>query len=139
VNGPSADSLGSRVAVGWFTGAGNKGQVQVVFSEDGGTTFGSPVQVDLGNPSGRVDLLLLEDGSAVISWLENVEAKGARILLRRVYSDGRMEKPVTVADSSQSRSSGFPRMSLLGKDVIVAWTWVSDPPQIRMAKVITGS
>jgi hypothetical protein len=63
VNGPSIATDGGRVAIAWFTGVGDTPHVKVAFSDDAGATFGVPIQVDDGNTIGRVDALLLSDGS----------------------------------------------------------------------------
>ena len=64
VNGAVA-AAGERVAVAWFTGADKTPRVKLAFSNDAGETFGQPVAVDDGNPTGRVDVLLLvADGRA---------------------------------------------------------------------------
>lgn len=135
VNGPAVEADGDTVVVAWYTGAADKGRVRVAFSQNGGGTFQKPVQVDDGNPSGRVDVVLLEDKSAVVSWLENQGDKGAAIRIRQIFPDGRTGESLTVADTSKARSSGFPRMVRAGKDLFLAWTFTSDSPVIRVAKV----
>jgi hypothetical protein len=135
VNGPAVETDGETVVVAWYTGAGDKGRVRVAFSQDGGVSFQKPVQVDDGNPSGRVDVVLLEDKSSVVSWLENQDDKGAAIRIRQIFPDGSTGQTLTVADTSKARSSGFPRMVRAGKDLFLAWTYTSDPPVIRLARI----
>src|SRR6185436_2450444 len=65
VNGPAISSNGQNVSVAWFTGAEEKLRVYTVLSKDSGKTFGPPVQVDDGKPSGRVDVLSLPNGDAL--------------------------------------------------------------------------
>ncbi|HZS04773.1 MAG TPA: sialidase family protein [Blastocatellia bacterium] len=120
VNGPSVAASGRRVAVAWFTGADKTPRVRLAFSGDAGETFGEPVTVDDGNPVGRVEVLLLTDGSALVCWLEKLPDGGA-IRVRRVRPDGRRDESVTVAPSGTARSTGFPQMALAGKTVIFAW------------------
>ena len=67
VNGPSLAARDSRVALAWFTNANDEARVKVVFSEDEGQTFGPPTAVDDGEPSGRVDIVMLRDGSVLVS------------------------------------------------------------------------
>ncbi len=135
VNGPAADAKDRIIVVAWYTGAGGQGKVQVVFSPDAGASFGKPVQVDGGNPSGRVDVVLLNDGSALVSWLENIKDKGAEIRVRQVFQDGRIAQALTVADTSNARASGFPRMAGFRGDVYIAWTYMSGPARIRVARI----
>jgi hypothetical protein len=131
VNGPAVAAQGDLVAVAWFTAAQDSASVLVAFSRDGGGTFGPPLQVDHGKPLGRVDLLLLENGTALVSWLEHDEGQ-ARIVLRPVTPSGALPSTV-VARTSQARSSGFPRMARIGNEVILAWTEAGDPSRIAMA------
>jgi hypothetical protein len=135
VNGPAVDAFGDAIVVAWYTGANEQGRVRVAFSTNHGETFGSPVQVDDGNPSGRVDVLFLEDGSAVVSWLENLKEQGAEIRIKQIFPDGRIGKSLTVADTSRARASGFPRMARSGKDLLIAWTYAAEPQEIHVAKI----
>ena len=83
VNGPAIAASGRRVAVAWFTGAANTQRVKLAFSGDSGEIFGEPVTVDDGSPVGRVDVVLLDDGSAIVCWLEKLPS-GGEIRARRV-------------------------------------------------------
>lgn len=132
VNGPSVVAAGRDVAVAWFTGAGGKQAVKVALSEDAGATFGSPIQVDDGETQGRVDVLLLPDKSALVCWLSG-NAEGGAIKVRRVRKDGALGPSAVIAKTDISRSSGFPRMALLGDEVHFAWTEFGKPSKIRTA------
>ncbi len=120
VNGPAVAALDNRVAVAWFTGANDKSQVKLAFSQDAGETFGAPISIDDGNPAGRVDVLLLTDGSAVVSWLEKLP-NGGEVRMRKVKADGARANSITVAPSGTARSSGFPQMVRAGNTLIFAW------------------
>jgi hypothetical protein len=132
VNGPAVAASGSKVAVAWVTAAGEKPMVKAAFSADSGATFAPPIVVDDGRPLGRVDIVLLDDGSALVSWLEQVGAS-ARVRIRRIVSAGKADDPVTVAESSGARSSGFPRMTRANDEVLIAWRDAGDPPKVRTA------
>ena len=67
----------NEVAVAWFT-APDQPRVRLAFSADGGRTFGPPLEVASGKVVGRVDVVLLQDGRAVVSWLAET-ANGAVI------------------------------------------------------------
>lgn len=121
VNGPAVAAAGRRVAVAWFTGADKTSRVKLAFSNDAGETFGQPAAVDDGNPAGRVDVLLLDDGSAMVCWLEKLPEGGA-VRVRRVRPDGKLDDAVTVAPSGTARSNGFPQMARVGGELIFAWT-----------------
>ena len=117
VNGPRADAIGNNVAIAWFAMKDDKGQVKIIFSSDGGNTFKAPVQIDEGNPIGRVDVVMLDEKTAMVSWME-----GADIKAIKVSSDGTREKPIMIAASSNARSSGFPQMTKAGNKLIFALT-----------------
>ena len=133
VNGPSIAAAGQRVVVAWFTAAGDQSHVKVAFSDDAGKTFGNALQVDDGETVGRVDTLLLDDGSALVCWLSGNEQGGA-IKVRRVSSQGELDPASVIAKTDISRSSGFPKMARLGDEVHFAWTEFGKPSRIRTAK-----
>ncbi len=130
VNGPSVAAAGRRVAVAWFTGANNTPRVKIAFSNDAGATFNQPIQVDAGKPLGRVQTLMLADGSALVSWMEQ-GLNGAEIRVRRISANGSRHPASKVAESSSARSSGFPRMTRIGNEVVFAWTQTGSPSRVR--------
>jgi hypothetical protein len=134
VNGPAIAASGNRVAVAWFTAARDTARVKVAFSNDGGAKFDPPIRIDGGAPAGRVDLALLPDGSALVTWIERTGGEDAVVRTRWVSSSGRTGSPVTIASSSAARASGFPRMVVTGTDVVFAWTVPSRPSSIRVAR-----
>lgn len=125
VNGPAVDAAGERVAVAWFSVAADIPKVSVAFSDDEGASFGDPVRVDQGYPAGRVDLVLLPDGSALVSWLE-LTRRGEELRLCRVTPDVPCDQPMILAVSSRGRTSGFPKLALSGEHLYVAWTQPSE-------------
>lgn len=133
VNGPAMAARDDAVAVAWFTAPEGEARVNIAFSEDAAASFGSPVQVDLGQPVGRVDVVMLDDGSAIVTWLERT-AEGTVILGRRVAADGGAGDPRPLASSDAARASGFPRIARLGKDrLMLAWTDPAGGGQVRAA------
>jgi len=135
VNGPAIAASDDRVAVAWFTAASDSGRVNLAFSSDAGASFAAPARVDDGRPAGRVDVALLRDGSALVSWIERTGGDTAAVRVRRVSADGKPEPAITIATSSAARASGFPRMLLRGDDAIFAWTEPGKPSAIRLAKL----
>jgi len=117
VNGPRADAIGNHLAIAWFSMPDKNGQVNVIFSEDGGATFKKPIRIDEGNPIGRVDVVMLDEKTVVVSWME-----GTLIKAVKVSADGTKQTSIQIASSSESRSSGFPQMTRSGKRLIFAWT-----------------
>lgn len=134
VNGPALSASGRSLVIAWFTAARDTARVNVAFSADAGATFSAPVRVDQGAPAGRVDVALLADGSALVSWIERSGGDTAALQVRRVLPGGRAGDPVTVAMSSAARASGFPRMAVSGERVYFAWTEPARPSAVRVAR-----
>ena len=138
VNGPAIAATGSNVAVAWFTAARGEPRVKVAFSRDAGASFDPAIVVDEGRPLGRVDVVALEDGAALVTWLEKTD-KGAAVRVRRVARDGSASHALTVADSDAARSSGFPRTVRSGNEVTIAWRDSAEPPRVRTAAIAIGA
>ncbi|GAA0894634.1 hypothetical protein GCM10009122_43150 [Fulvivirga kasyanovii] len=117
VNGPRVASINNTLAVGWFSAPEGQGQVKLAFSYDGGNSFHEPIRVGGNEVIGRVDVVLLNEDQAVVSWME-----GSSIKAVKVDKSGSQSAPIEVATSSEARSSGFPQMTKKGNDVIFAWT-----------------
>ena len=117
VNGPRADAQGNKLGVAWFSSPDKKAQVNIIFSMDGGATFNAPIRIDEGKSIGRLDVVMLDEESAMVSWMEASVIKAAR-----VYINGKKEPSIIIASSSESRSSGFPQMTKSGNTMIFAWT-----------------
>ncbi len=118
VNGPRMSVLGNTVATAWFTAGEGQPKVKIAFSNL--DSFGNPFLIDESSPLGRVDVILLDDKTAMVSWLDN-EGTPA-IKYRVVKSDGTMTAPQTVSATSEARNSGFPQMTKAGDQVYFAWT-----------------
>jgi hypothetical protein len=121
VNGPAVAASGRRVVVAWFTAASEAPRVKLAFSSDSGASFGSPVTVDDGNPLGRVDAVLLDDGGAVVSWVES-SPEGSSLRVRRIRADGGRDRSVVVVPAGGKLANGFPQMALSGGTLVFAWT-----------------
>ena len=117
VNGSRIDAIGNSMAVAWFTSPDKNAQVNIVFSKDGGATFNSPLRIDEGKGIGRVDVVMLDENTAVVSWME-----GSVIKAVKAYNNGKKEPSFIVAASAESRSSGFPQMTKSGTNLIFSWT-----------------
>lgn len=134
VNGPQVDARNERVAVAWFTEGGEAPRVLVAFSDDAANSFRKAVPVDDGKPLGRVDVELLEDGSALVTWLER-GAAGAEVKIRKVRGNGVRGSSVTVGTTNAARSAGFPRVVMAKETAWVAWTEAGQTSRIRSAMV----
>jgi len=136
VNGPSIDSAGRHVALAWFTAADNAARVRLALSDDAGESFADPVEI-AGPALGRVDVVALEEGGAIVSWLEATD-DGATINLRRIESNGRLGPVQSLARTMAARSSGFPQMERHGVDLVFAWTAAGEPSSVQTA-ILTGA
>jgi hypothetical protein len=122
VNGPSVAASARRVAVAWFTlERGQTPRVRVAFSRDAGATFAAPFEAADGDPFGHVCVLMLDDGGALVSWIEKTQA-GVELRARRVGPDRARGPSITVARAGSARSTGFPRMARAGDKIIFTWT-----------------
>ena len=120
VNGPAIDAISDQVVVAWFTGADDVPAVKVVFSGDAGASFSEALRIDNGEPIGRVDALLLYDGTALISWVE-WQGTDEVLLVCHVTPDGcGSTNQLTV--NSERNSINFPQMASTPEGFYVAWT-----------------
>ena len=132
VNGPAVAARGRSVAVAWFTQESNRPRVKVAFSNDAGASFSAPATIDSNSPLGRVDIVLDENGDALVGWVAT-EGKGAAIRIARVTARGRMGAPIKIAGTETSRASGFPRLQRSGSTLVVAWVEPGESSRIRAA------
>jgi hypothetical protein len=135
VNGPALDASGRSVAMTWFTVKQEQGQAYLAFSTDAGATFGKPIRVDDGGSLGRVDVQLLPDGAALVTWIEFADQPGspkpgggarAQFRARRIDRNGNRSAAITVAGIAGSRASGYPRAAIANGEVVFAWTEAID-------------
>ncbi len=130
VNGPRCEAMDNTLALAWFTMANDKPSVNVIFSDDGGETFNQPIQLNQSKEAiGRVDLVLVNSETAVVSWME-----GTSIQVAQVAKQGNVEQITVLAESSQSRSSGFPQLTKGDGFIMAAWT-DAEAKTVRTAKL----
>lgn len=123
----------------WYTeGNDETPRVRAARSTDQGKSFGAPVTLSEGAPLGRVDVVVLADGSALASYLEDEgEGKKASIRVRRILPDGGLADPVIVARVPAARSSGFPRMTATTRGALIAWTERGEKGRrVRLARLV---
>jgi hypothetical protein len=135
VNGPAIDARDQRVAVVWFTGAGDTPRVRASWSQDGGRHFSAPLEIADARALGRVDVAMLPDGDAVTSWMAGADNGLAEIRYRRLYEDGGLGSVHTLDTTSSARSAGFPQVAAGGEGLIFAWTRVDDEGGVAVATV----
>jgi hypothetical protein len=125
VNGPKAAAIGNVLAIAWFTAAQEKPIVKLIFSDDGGAHFDVPIPISATNAMGRVDVLLLDGQTAIVSWMETQDDQAA-VKALKVNRDGHVSNTLTITELDASRSTGFPHMALMGDKVLFAWTDVTE-------------
>ena len=138
VNGPAIDSFNDAVALAWFTAENDNPRIQVSFSENQGETFGLQYRVDNGNAIGRVDVVMIDQNNAVVSWMEP-DGIDTLIQILKVSSNGEKNIPITITKTRSERSSGFPQLELVGDRLYVAWTSLEDKkPAIKIVTVLAS-
>ena len=138
VNGPAIDSFNDTVALAWFTAENDNPRIQVSFSENQGETFGLQYRVDNGNAIGRVDVVMIDQNNAVVSWMEP-DGIDTLIQILKVSSNGEKNMPITITKTRSERSSGFPQLEVVGDKLYVAWTSLEDKiPAIKIVTVLAS-
>lgn len=132
VNGPALSARGRDVAIAWFTAVGDEGHVYAAFSSNAGQTFGPPVRIDDIGAVGRVDVELLADGSAAVTWIEFADER-SEFRIRRVERSGSRSPSLAVSGIASGRSSGYPRLARRGNELLFAWVESGEKPQVRTA------
>lgn len=132
VNGPAIAADGATVAVAWFTSAENTPRVRLAFSSDTATSFAKPIEVSEGSPDGKVGLVLLPSGDAIVSWIDR-EQQEAVLRVRRIARNGDRSAAVDVARLGDGkRAGGMPKLVLASGEAMLGYT---DPTTNRAAVV----
>ncbi len=135
VNGPKAAALENTLVVAWFTAANTKPLVKIAFSKDNGATFDPPIEIGLSAVMGRVDIVLIDTETALVSYMQSDGNKG-QLKAVKVKSSRTVFPAKTITEMSSTRKSGFPQMELVGDLVLFAWTNVAnDQSTIRTASI----
>jgi len=138
VNGPALATTGSRVALAWYTYAGEEPRVKMAFSADGGAHLGRAVTIAESNgsiaPLGRVSVAWADQDDAIVGYVES-EREKARFVVRRVDPEGNVYAPVVIAETRPDRKSGFPKIATIDKQLLIVWTDGESPSRVK-AKVL---
>ena len=95
--------------------------VNLSFSTNYGEDFETPIVLNNGTNIGRVDIEILEDQSALVTWVNTVEANTI-IQMQRISQNGAKSKILNLAETTEDRSSGFPRMVVKDDIAYMAYT-----------------
>jgi len=136
VNGPAISTFNNTSAVVWYTFSNNNNQLKVAFSNDISSGFDIPIIVNANDPIGRVDIELLDQNTALISYIDIIDGS-AYIKLQMITSDRNQNKLLIIDESSENRSSGFPVITLDKEKnkTIIAWTENKEKFKIKTALV----
>ena len=121
VNGPAISSIDKLVAVAWFTGAKGISAVKIAFSDDDGKSFATPFIIENKDPIGRVDLEMLPDGDALVSWVEWIDGNEIINICRASQEHGCKAQEQLVFNTSNS-SLNFPELERVNEDIYLVWT-----------------
>ncbi|HEY3161543.1 MAG TPA: sialidase family protein [Vicinamibacterales bacterium] len=139
VNGPSISANGRNVAVAWFVAKNDQGQAFAAFSNDAGRTWGQPIRLDDAASLGKVEIEILDDGSAVAAWIEFANQR-SQFRARRIEASGAKSAPVTIAGAAGSgRAGGVPRMARMGGELVFAWVDTPENGGIGGVKTATAA
>jgi hypothetical protein len=137
INAAAIAARGNHSAISWFTGAQDAPKVQMIFSEDGGASFGKPVIVSTGHAFGYTSVALDDDGSAIVSWLERAPGSAgddARILVREIAPNGAAGPVLEVAKGGR-QSLGYPRICHTKAGTLVAWGTSKPGAKVQVAQL----
>jgi hypothetical protein len=130
INGPALSASGRRLVAVWFSAPNDNGRAFAAFSEDAGRSWGQPIRLDDEGSLGRVDVEMLDDGTAVASWIEFSGGR-SQFKVRRVAASGARSSAVAVPGAG--RTSGYPRMTRAGQELLLAWTETEGGQQVKGA------
>ncbi len=136
VNGPAIAAAGDTVVVAWFTMAEDISRVRFARSEDGGASFRPALNIAEQTPAGRVDVALLDNGNAAISWLDEAADGEGVLRIRIIHPDGSYGPEQLISGMASGRPSGFPQLVSKGNALIAAWTVTQGvAPTIQTARL----
>lgn len=121
INGPAIDARNGHVAVAWFSAVDDNPVVHLARSGDAGRTFSDSIEIDAAGSFGHVDVAVLDNGEAVVSWLRS-DGDGLGLMMRMVDRSGGLTEPVTIAQIDTARPFDFPQMVYDGARLVFAWT-----------------
>ena len=135
VNGPSVDAWNSRVALAWFTAAGDDPRVMLALSADAGASFGPPIRLDSGNATGRVAVTWIGEDELAVIWMEP-RGQDEFLICNRVSAKGEVLQEYVIAEISPERASGFPQLQKAGSYLLAAWTEAGESTSsIKLARL----
>jgi hypothetical protein len=135
VNGPAIAAQGDRVAVAWFTAAGDLPRVRFARSDDAAATFAPALDLDAVGSFGQVGLVLGADATAQVTWWRAAAGGGTDLVLRTVGPDGTLGALRVLAHSAAGQPVDVPQIAAVGGGLLVAWTSLDDDATVHLLLV----
>ena len=137
VNGPQLAFIPGVTSALWFTGAENIPRVKLAFSDDYGRNFSDPILLSENEPLGRVDIVMHDEHSAWVSYVERHE-DGARLHIKQIMRNGAVSQSLILDNMEASRRSGFPQLTTFEDGLIIAWTELGERASTIRTSFIKG-
>ncbi len=135
VNGPAIAADGERVAIAWFTAAGDVPRVRFARSADGAASFEPALDLDAAGSFGQVGIVLAADGTAKVTWWRAAPGGGTNLVLRSVTLGGAVSEPRVLAHSAAAQPVDVPQIAAVGEDLLIAWTSLDDEATVHVLLV----
>ena len=137
VNGPQLAFHSGVTSALWFTGAENIPRVKLAFSDDYGRNFSDPILLSENEPLGRVDIVMHDEHSAWVSYVERHE-DGARLHIKQIMRNGAVSQSLILDNMEANRRSGFPQLTTFEDGLIIAWTELGERASTIRTSFIKG-
>lgn len=132
VNGPSIVANASGALLTWLTAADSSSRVQAVRLAPDGSAAAAPVLIaGTDDVIGRVDSLLREDGSALVTWVER-DGGANRLWARWMYPNDTLDAAFDVAPLPPGSGTGSPQILEASIGIVVAWTEPTTPATLGL-------
>lgn len=138
VNGPAIAADGTHVIVAWYAAPESQSRIKVAWSSDAGQTFTTPLVIEDGGVSGRVDVAMIDAETAVVSWVGRTADGVAQVRMQKIGIAGNAGPVRVVAEGDFSRGTGFPQMINTGSRLVVAWPEAGEPRRVHTGFAAPG-
>jgi len=109
--GPITAARNGRIATIWFVADEKDPRVLLSVSTDAGQHFLIPQRIEDTRPTGSPDLVLLDNGTIFVSWLEHYNRDESALWLRRISPGGHLSVPVLLATAPATAHLAAPRLA----------------------------
>ncbi|MGH2623791.1 MAG: hypothetical protein ACRDE7_09010, partial [Sphingobacterium sp.] len=125
-------ALENTLVAAWYTGSNDIPKVQVVFSENSGADFGKPILISDQGALGRVDITLLDQQHAIVSWMES-KGEETYLYAQGISKEGKIGEKRLITPISANRKTGFPQMEVYQERLYFTWVdLLQEEPSLKM-------